>query len=197
MIDNTVIDHLQSDTATFTQTLLYRDRSDMHEQMLRHDGNVVLLSKTRSDSRHSLWRMLHEAVTTDDFNGLIVSPVESAVRGAILLLTDEIDRSPFTDAEWGISRTTQTSIEFENGNRIRSICGSEDNIDRCRGTQFDMIAVDNWTEQGSSNDDEFIESIVCPAAHDGNVWVNDTNLSNTPIMESVLTHGAYVERIGQ
>lgn len=193
-----VLDELAKDTATFIATMCYRNMGDMQTDVLNHDGNVVLTSEARMQGKHEIWRALHESVIEPNTEVLLVSPNPPGARGAILLIEDELERAPFSQEVWGVERTTQTEIDFDNGSRIISHhVGDEDGDKRIRGYHPDLLIVSNAPEEGFEISEETRKQVLLPMLSSGkpDLWINDTHVRDDVLTQAALEQGAYVKQM--
>lgn len=200
MDDQTLFDELTADTATFIATMCYRNMSDMHTDMLNHDGHVVFARPDKRDGTHALWRALHEAIVEGDTDILVVSPNPAGAKGAILIIEDELDRAPFAPDVWGVEQSSQTQISFGNGSRIKSVhAGDGDGDKRLRGYRPDLLIVDNWEEENYQIDETVMAETLLPMFQTGevDVWINDIEVGDDPLTRAVLRDGAYVMSLDQ
>lgn len=198
MDTETVLDELEQNTAAFITTMCYREMDEMETDVLNHDGHVIVANKNKHVGSHGIWRALHEAVTGSNTEILLVSPNPAGTRGSLLLIEDELDRAPFSNDVWGLQRSTRTTIEFENGSRIKSHhAGGEDGADRIRGYKPDLLVVDNWTEGGYEITDGVRTEVLLPmlATDDTDLWINDVKIRDDPLTNAALSDGAYVKRM--
>jgi hypothetical protein len=197
MKGETVLDELKQNTATFIATMCYRNMADMEEDVLNHEGNVVLTSKHKQTGKHGIWRALHETVTEPGTEILLVSPNPPGARGAILLIEDELERAPFAQEVWGVERTSKTEINFDNGSRIISHhVGDEDGNNRIRGYKPDLLVVDNWAEEGYEISEQTKEEVLLPMLMgDTDLWINDVQVSNDALTQAAISEGAYVKQM--
>jgi hypothetical protein len=194
MDGQTILDELQNDAAKFVSLMCYRDMADIDSELLNYNGDVVVTSKNKSAGKEELWEALHRCTTEPGTDVLFVTPNPAGARGTILLLEDELDRAPFDSDVWGIERTTDTEIEFENGSRIRSE-HTQNGGNRLRGHHPDLLIVDNWEEEGCEISKPVRQNILMPMLITGgtDLWINDTHVRNDSLTQHALNGESYVK----
>lgn len=194
-----ITDAVTEDAATFASTMFYRDMSDMETDVLEHDGSVVLASENKMNGRHDIWRAMYECHSEPETFVLFVTPHVPSARGNTLLIEDELERCPFDHDVWGVVRTTDYEIEFDNGSRIKSVhTNSSTKTDRLRGHNPDLIVVDNWVEEGFSLTEEAITDVIIPmlGVGDADLWLNCLRVDHSDTLTQVaFDNGAFVKQM--
>jgi len=148
---------LQSSPSLFVESVLGVEPFGYQKQFLDADARHRVVSSGRQvgKSRMAAWIALHHAMTNAHEQVLITAP---SLRQSSLLfdtLYSEIEQSGITDDAWGIDRSTQTIIEFDNGTDIHCVPTGR-NGNKIRGYTSDLIIVD---EAAFIQDSIFEESL--------------------------------------
>lgn len=148
---------LQSSPSLFVKQVLGVEPFSYQQDFLDADTRHRVVSSGRQvgKSRMAAWIALHHAMTNAHEQVLITAP---SLRQSSLLfdtLYSEIEQSGITDAAWGIDRSTQTIIEFDNGTDIHCVPTGR-NGNKIRGYTSDLIIVD---EAAFIQDSIFEESL--------------------------------------
>lgn len=195
-----LLEAVTEDAASFAATMFYRDLSDMRTDVLSQDGNVILVSKGKMQGKHELWRAMYEATIRSDTLVLRAVPNPPSARGFHQLIHDEIDRSPFSKDVWGVERSTETEIEFDNGSRIKSVAvGPENGENRLRGFAPDLLIVNDFDEEGYEMDEQVKGMVLRPMydATNADMWINMTEFECDCLVDAVLQDGVYVAEMSR
>lgn len=192
--ENSVIGAIESSASTFCEMVFHHDRRDISNEVVDHDGNVVLAAKNKGFNRQELLRVLYECMTSPGTEALILSPNPAGARGTVLLIEDEFDRSALTESELGVERISETQIKFINGSRILSYAIGNGDEHKVRGYAPDMLVVDLYEEEGFEISDEAIKNVLLPMVSTATVWTLDTEVHNDNLLtRSLLNDGALVK----
>ena len=134
---------LASSASAFTSQIIGVKAFDYQKEILDATGKnrVIVSGRQVGKSRLCAWLALHKAISEPHVQVLITAP---SLRQSSLLfdtLQSEIEQSALSDDEWGIQRSTQTIIEFDNGSDIHCVPTGRDG-NNIRGYTADMIIVD-------------------------------------------------------
>lgn len=199
METKTIAEKIEDNAATFAVTMFYRSQTEMHEDVLDQDGNVILLSRNKRQGLHTTWRVLYDALTKNDTDVLITTPNPAAAHGSILSIEDEIERSPFEQSLFDFERTTDSSIQFGNGSRItaKAIGGTVSNAPaNIRGHAPDLLVINDWTEEGHRIPESTKSDVLAPMLEVGeaDLWLNARDVQDDALFEWAFDNGVYVER---
>jgi hypothetical protein len=179
-------EQMNEDVASFTYAMAGRVVDD--ERAVNTDDHVVLEAEDNMHGMDDVYRGLHTAVSENDQLVLFAAFEDMESFGAIAAVRSIIDESSINN--WGVTRRSDTEIEFENGSRIKSITLDEDG-NSIRGYRPDFFSINDTYIHLS---DDFVAEVIGPmmAAHDTEIWLNTNDIGNSNLAELLFRDGAYV-----
>jgi hypothetical protein len=187
MLSSKLYNQIEADVAAFTYALAGRVVDS--ETAVNADHHVVLESENGMFGSDDVYRALYTAVTEPDSLVLFVAPVDMQSMGAISAARSVIDESQID--VWGVTRRTDTEIEFENGSRIKSVT-MDDSGNSIRGFAPDFMAI---TERNMVVDGNVVRDVIKTLldTHDTSIWLNTEDVSDSTLASALFDRGAYVE----
>jgi hypothetical protein len=152
-------EHLQDHPADFVETVIGVEPFDYQRAFMENDATrkAFVSGRQVGKSRTASWLALWYAVTHP---GSLVLVTADALRQSSELFTQlqsEMRNAGLTESMWGVDRSTQTTIEFEHGSRIKVVPTGR-NGNKIRGFTADYIVVD----EAAFVDDSIFEDVIEP-----------------------------------
>lgn len=185
-------DKLRESPSLFVEKVCGTEPFWYQKKFMDHESNkkVLCCGRQVGKSRTASWLALHKALTTPNADVIITA---DAMRQALELfnnITTEISNSPIPEESWGISRQTNTIMEFDNGSRILSLPTGRDGS-KIRTYTADMLIVD---EAAFIEEKVFIDALEpMTLTTDGDIILTSTPLGKTGFLYDKYTHPEWFE----
>lgn len=153
-------EQLRKHPSEFVSTILGKDPFDYQQEFLDSKARRKSFVSGRQvgKSLTAAWQALHHAVTNPGSTVLITAP--SLRQSAMLFKTlrSEMAESGFDDGLWGVSRDTQTILEFDNNSEIYCLPVGQDGSN-IRGYSPNLVVLD----EAAFMDDTIFQDVLMPS----------------------------------
>lgn len=155
----------------FVEHYLGEEPFDYQEDFMDHDSDrkAFVSGRRVGKSRTASWLALWKAITYSNAEILVTAKAQRQSMELFNQIQSEMRNSDIPEDQWGVTRSTRTEINFDNGSRIIALpVGRDGSNIRGYGSQDNMIIVD---EAAFINDAIFQEVLSPMMAVGGGTFV--------------------------
>jgi hypothetical protein len=145
----------------FVQHYLGEEPFEYQEDFMDHpsDRKAFVSGRRVGKSRTASWLALWKAITYPNAEILVTAKAQRQSMELFNQIQSEMRDSDVSDDQWGVTRSTRTEINFDNGSRIIALpVGRDGSNIRGYGSQDNLIIVD----EAAFINDEIFQEVLSP-----------------------------------